>query len=196
MLSSLSKFFAARSRLASLSSIRRCLCQRATAEVGAPLRGRRLRAGIASGSACLAIASGYLLWKQTQSITHAAANEVKPEQKEDEEQDVVKKERKHVSFRDRRYIAYEDRIRAYSTPDKVFRYFATLKIVYDDGHSVIYMKPSDFVRSLTPGALQPEDLGLDQFKRIDVQVCNIYDVTKSRKYFLSSQVVGKSFEAV
>ena len=29
------------------------------------------------------------------------------------------------------------------------------------------MTPEDFVRSLTPGAKQPEGLGLDQFRRID-----------------------------
>ena len=29
------------------------------------------------------------------------------------------------------------------------------------------MTPEDFVRSLTPGAMQPEGLGLDQFSRID-----------------------------
>ena len=29
------------------------------------------------------------------------------------------------------------------------------------------MTPEDFVRSLTPGAKQPEGLGLDQFLRID-----------------------------
>uniref|UniRef100_A0A1I8G3C0 Mitochondrial aspartate/glutamate carrier protein n=2 Tax=Macrostomum lignano TaxID=282301 RepID=A0A1I8G3C0_9PLAT len=35
--------------------------------------------------------------------------------------------RKRLGFRERRIIAYEDRIRAYSTPDKIFRYFATLQ---------------------------------------------------------------------
>ena len=32
-----------------------------------------------------------------------------------------------IGFRDRRIIEYENRIRAYSTPDKVFRYFASLQ---------------------------------------------------------------------
>ena len=31
----------------------------------------------------------------------------------------------------------------------------------------VFMTPEDFVRSLTPGAMQPEGLGLDQFNRID-----------------------------
>ena len=36
--------------------------------------------------------------------------------------------KEHVSFHDRSVMAYEDRIRAYSTPDKIFRYFATLRV--------------------------------------------------------------------
>jgi hypothetical protein len=30
------------------------------------------------------------------------------------------------------------------------------------------MTPDDFVRSLTPGARQPEGLGLDQFRKLDL----------------------------
>ena len=48
-------------------------------------------------------------------------------------------------------IEYENRIRDYSTPDKIFRYFATLKI-----DNEVFMTPEDFVRSITPGMLQPE----------------------------------------
>ena len=52
-------------------------------------------------------------------------------------------------------IGYEDRIRQYSTPDKIFRYFATLKVPH--GHEwEVYMTPEDFVRSITPGVIQPE----------------------------------------
>jgi len=36
-------------------------------------------------------------------------------------------------FRTRRIITYENRIRSYSTPDKIFRYFATIKVVDDSG---------------------------------------------------------------
>ena len=53
-------------------------------------------------------------------------------------------------------IGYEDRIRAYSTPDKIFRYFATLKVHTPSGDWEVFMTPEDFVRSLTPGMLQPE----------------------------------------
>ncbi len=90
-----------------------------------------------------------------------------------------------VGFRDRKIIDYENRIRAYSTPDKIFRYFATLKSVHSDGEvsrtirhfpkrfetffyiSQVFMTPEDFLRSLTPGVKQPDGLGLDQFKKFD-----------------------------
>ena len=64
--------------------------------------------------------------------------------------------KKRVSFHDQRVIGYENRIRAYSTPDKIFRYFATLKIYERDGSVHIYMTPEDFLRSITPGIIQPE----------------------------------------
>lgn len=52
-------------------------------------------------------------------------------------------------------IEYENRIRSYSTPDKIFRYFATVKIV--SGHTtLIYMTPDDFLRAITPGIQQPD----------------------------------------
>ena len=38
------------------------------------------------------------------------------------------KQKKRISFHDRKVMAYENRIRAYSTPDKIFRYFATLRV--------------------------------------------------------------------
>lgn len=54
-------------------------------------------------------------------------------------------------------IEYENRIRHYSTPDKVFRYFATLQVqgATADQHE-IYMTPDDFLRSITPGVKQPD----------------------------------------
>ena len=47
---------------------------------------------------------------------------------ESEEEGEEPKKRRRVSFHDQKVMAYEDRIRAYSTPDKIFRYFATLKV--------------------------------------------------------------------
>lgn len=71
-----------------------------------------------------------------------------------------------IGFRDRKIIEYENRIRQYSTPDKVFRYFATYKLVDDRGNSEVMMTPLDFLRSISPGEKQPEHLGLDQFMQV------------------------------
>ncbi|XP_045926590.1 calcium uptake protein 1, mitochondrial isoform X1 [Micropterus dolomieu] len=80
-----------------------------------------------------------------------------------------KKKKPRSGFRDRKVMEYENRIRAYSTPDKIFRYFATLKVVGEHGDTEVYMTPQDFIRSITPNEKQPESLGLDQFivKRYD-----------------------------
>ncbi|XP_068597331.1 calcium uptake protein 1, mitochondrial [Brachionichthys hirsutus] len=80
-----------------------------------------------------------------------------------------KKKKARSGFRDRKVMEYENRIRAYSTPDKIFRYFATLKVIGEHGDSEVYMTPQDFIRSITPNEKQPESLGLDQFivKRYD-----------------------------
>jgi len=93
------------------------------------------------------------------------------------------KKRKRVSFHDRRIIEYENRIRAYSTPDKIFRYFASLEHKHETEpghkHSEILMTPEDFVRSITPGMKQPEGLGLDSFKRYNPEkhenICSLGD---------------------
>lgn len=53
-------------------------------------------------------------------------------------------------------MEYENRIRAYSTPDKIFRYFATLKVINEHGDAEVYMTPQDFIRSITPNEKQPE----------------------------------------
>ncbi|XP_018395518.1 PREDICTED: calcium uptake protein 1 homolog, mitochondrial isoform X1 [Cyphomyrmex costatus] len=85
------------------------------------------------------------------------------------EQDVQKKKKNRkqkIGFRDRKIIEYENRMRHYSTPDKVFRYFATLQVTSNDIHEV-FMTPDDFLRSMTPGVKQPDGLGLDQYKRYD-----------------------------
>ncbi|KAM0725423.1 Calcium uptake protein 1-like protein, mitochondrial [Formica fusca] len=85
------------------------------------------------------------------------------------EQDLQKKKknkREKIGFRDRKIIEYENRIRHYSTPDKVFRYFATLQVTSNDMHEV-FMTPDDFLRSMTPGVKQPDGLGLDQYRRYD-----------------------------
>ena len=56
----------------------------------------------------------------------------------DNVEDCNKKNKKEqrVGFRDRKIIDYENRIRAYSTPDKIFRYFATYKSTVDNEVSI------------------------------------------------------------
>lgn len=72
-------------------------------------------------------------------------------------------------FRDRKVIEYENRIRTFSTPEKIFRYFATIKVVYEDGNEQeVFMTPDDFLRAVTPGIKQPENLGLEQFRKIEL----------------------------
>ncbi|XP_018364183.1 PREDICTED: calcium uptake protein 1 homolog, mitochondrial isoform X2 [Trachymyrmex cornetzi] len=91
------------------------------------------------------------------------------ENMENIEQDVQKRKKnkkQKIGFRDRKIIEYENRMRHYSTPDKVFRYFATLQVTSNDIHEV-FMTPDDFLRSMTPGVKQPDGLGLDQYKRYD-----------------------------
>eukprot|EP00794_Sanderia_malayensis_P016905 gene16905-18611_t len=91
------------------------------------------------------------------TVEHAEAKSGHP----DDEKSLHKSK---AGFRERKIIEYENRIRAYSTPEKVFRYFATLQ---DNDTAVVYMTPTDFVRSLTPDTMQPEGLGLDSFKKFD-----------------------------
>jgi len=78
----------------------------------------------------------------------------------------MEKPREKIGFRERKIIEYENRIRQYSTPDKVFRYFATFKLVDEKGNHEIMMTPLDFLRSISPGEKQPEHLGLDAFIHI------------------------------
>ena len=72
---------------------------------------------------------------EEESSDDSSASEVEGEKGEEEEEEEGKK-KKRVGFHDRRIIEYENRIRAYSTPDKIFRYFATLEHKYetDSGH--------------------------------------------------------------
>ncbi|VDL14651.1 unnamed protein product [Hymenolepis diminuta] len=97
-----------------------------------------------------------------QSEYHSKKEAENTNEDEEEEKPKVKN-----TFRTRKFIAYEDRIRAYSTPDKIFRYFATLKRVEEDGSSEVFMTPDDFLRAITPGLKQPDGLDLDAFIRFD-----------------------------
>ncbi|KAF7271359.1 hypothetical protein GWI33_015716 [Rhynchophorus ferrugineus] len=109
-------------------------------------------------------------WRQCITVKADAPKEVEDstvgaaENAEDGKKKKHKKEK--IGFRDRKIIEYENRMRAYSTPDKIFRYFATVKLSRGDNVEV-YMTPDDFLRAITPGMKQPDGLGLDQYKRYD-----------------------------
>lgn len=62
-------------------------------------------------------------------MKHSDEEEDDDEDSADKKDNEVKRER--IGFRDRKIIDYENRIRAYSTPDKIFRYFATYKSTLD-----------------------------------------------------------------
>ncbi|XP_076655267.1 mitochondrial calcium uptake 1 isoform X2 [Halictus rubicundus] len=105
--------------------------------------------------------------KASEMVTEEVSNEDEKMMLEQAEDDQKKKKKKtKIGFRDRKIIEYENRVRHYSTPDKVFRYFATLQVINNDIHE-IFMTPDDFLRSITPGVKQPDGLGLDKYKRFD-----------------------------
>ncbi|CAH0727849.1 unnamed protein product, partial [Brenthis ino] len=112
--------------------------------------------------------TSYKIWLRYQvfpSIT--AAEEINDSDSESEVETRKKRYRKEkIGFRDRKIIEYENRMRAYSTPDKIFRYFATVKLTYGE-NTEVYMTPDDFLRAITPGMKQPDGLGLDQYRRYD-----------------------------
>ncbi|CAD6192737.1 unnamed protein product [Caenorhabditis auriculariae] len=115
----------------------------------------------------------------------ASSSESEAETESDSENDLKemkeKPKKKKIGFRERRIIEYEDRLRMYSTPDKIFRYFATLKVMDpndDSGRSFeVFMTPEDFLRSFTPGVMQPRRWGLDSFK--------VYQPEKHQKHKFS-----------
>ncbi|OQR66844.1 calcium uptake protein 1 -like protein, partial [Tropilaelaps mercedesae] len=109
--------------------------------------------------------------QSAQATQKADVSEV--ERSVDDDDESTKKsagsKQKKPGFRDRKIIEYENRIRQYSTPDKVFRYFASVKVQFDNGEIEIFMTPQDFLRSITPGIMQPQGYGLDQYKKIDAK---------------------------
>lgn len=55
-------------------------------------------------------------------------------------------------------------MRSFSTPDKIFRYFATVRVVSQTATEV-YMTPDDFLRAITPNMKQPDGI-YSQFRVI------------------------------
>ncbi|XP_017015619.2 calcium uptake protein 1 homolog, mitochondrial isoform X2 [Drosophila takahashii] len=72
-----------------------------------------------------------------------------------------------ASFRDYTIRQYENRLRLFSHPTKIFRYFATIKMKNKSGKWELYMTARDFLRSIQPGEIQPQHLGLDKFHVLD-----------------------------
>lgn len=94
-------------------------------------------------------------------------------------------------------IEYENRIRQYSTPDKVFRYFATIQVPHHHGDSYEpFMTPVDFLTSMTPGIKQPEGRNLDgQFskqRRLQVTLTRFATVS-TRFSFFFLMALGRLF---
>lgn len=80
---------------------------------------------------------------------------------------------------------YEDKIRYFANSDKVFRYFATVKV---DG--VVYMRPQDFIRSVTPGEMQPEELGLDLYQNYGSDAAGVVGTAAEDEPLLQYNVDG------
>ncbi|CAG5027394.1 unnamed protein product [Parnassius apollo] len=112
--------------------------------------------------------TSYKIWLRSQVFAAVtAADEITETDTENEVDNKKKRYRKEkIGFRDRKIIEYENRMRSYSTPDKIFRYFATVKLSIGE-NSEVYMTPDDFLRAITPGMKQPDGLGLDQYRRYD-----------------------------
>lgn len=103
---------------------------------------------------------------QSEHIEESSEVNQKSEELLNEDEKKKKPKKEKIGFRDRKIIEYENRMRSYSTPDKIFRYFATVKLINND-YTEVFMTPDDFLRAITPGMKQPDGLGLDQYKRYD-----------------------------
>ncbi|XP_050318903.1 calcium uptake protein 1 homolog, mitochondrial-like isoform X2 [Bactrocera neohumeralis] len=118
-------------------------------------------------------------------------NDSDAEESDGKDEPAICKERRSVKekmgFRERKIIEYENRIRAYSTPDKIFRYFATVRLTTATSTEVC-MTPDDFLRSIYPGMMQPEGLGLDQYRRYDPKVAG-EDVAECLKLHLAKDSI-------
>ncbi|CAG9560266.1 unnamed protein product [Danaus chrysippus] len=103
--------------------------------------------------------SSYKIWNQYKVIPIITAAEQIVETESDAEVDKRKKryKKEKIGFRDRKIIEYENRMRSYSTPDKIFRYFATVKLTFGE-NTEVYMTPDDFLRAITPGMKQPDGI--------------------------------------
>ena len=63
----------------------------------------------------------------TSRLVDGDDNEDPSDRQVDEKEEDKDKKKERTGFRDRKIIDYENRIRSFSTPDKIFRYFASYK---------------------------------------------------------------------
>ena len=70
-------------------------------------------------------------WKTFSFFSESSSDESEEEEDGEGKKEPKKEAKERVGFRDRKIIDYENRIRAYSTPDKIFRYFATYRSIVD-----------------------------------------------------------------
>lgn len=85
-----------------------------------------------TGATCAFLGASYILYIQLRARAEEGSGTSEDNKGNEGEDDSCKKKTR-VSFHDQKVIAYEDRIRSYSTPDKIFRYFATLKVIGEAG---------------------------------------------------------------
>ncbi|CAG4937242.1 unnamed protein product [Colias eurytheme] len=137
--------------------------------------------------------TSYKVWKKYTIIPSInAAEEVVDSDSESESEIETRKKRfrkEKVGFRDRKIIEYENRMRAYSTPDKIFRYFATVKLTYGE-NTEVYMTPDDFLRAITPGMKQPDDKVFRYFATLQAQHHDQHEVFMTPDDFLRSMTPG------
>uniref|UniRef100_A0A3Q3FA52 Calcium uptake protein 1, mitochondrial n=1 Tax=Labrus bergylta TaxID=56723 RepID=A0A3Q3FA52_9LABR len=158
-------------RLRALSAVSVGLVQLCRRYHSGAVRGtgrRRLMLAALAGVTGVSASAG-LLWKRSGQFCEGNGSKTESERSveassgDEESADdggEGKKKKPRSGFRDRKVMEYENRIRAYSTPDKIFRYFATLKVIGENGDAEVYMTPQDFIRSITPNEKQPENMFL------------------------------------
>ena len=77
--------------------------------------------------------------KEIADVDKSKAGEINSGEEEDDNKSVEsdeKSKKNKATFRQRKIIQYENRIRQYSTPDKIFRYFATIQILNEKNNKI------------------------------------------------------------
>ena len=88
-------------------------------------------------------------WKTFSFFSESSSDESEEEEDGEGKKEPKKEAKERVGFRDRKIIDYENRIRAYSTPDKIFRYFATYRSIVDSEVSTsFYVRKIEVIYSL------------------------------------------------